>query len=94
MPSVFRTHYASELSLALEGEVVAVSGWVKRVRDHGGLVFLEVWDRSGLVQVVADPTSADYEPMKQVRLEYVVKVEGQVKRRPSGTENLQHSTGI
>jgi len=42
---------------------------------------------------VADPTSADYEPMKQVRLEYVVKVEGQVKRRPSGTENLQHSTG-
>ncbi|MDY7017035.1 MAG: aspartate--tRNA ligase [Nitrospirota bacterium] len=93
MPSVFRTHYAGELSLALEGEVVTVSGWVKRIRDHGGLVFLEVWDRSGLVQVVADPTSADYEPMKQVRLEYVVKVEGQVKRRPSGTENLQHRTG-
>jgi len=39
MPSVFRTHYAGELSLALEGEVVAVSGWVKRIRDHGGLVF-------------------------------------------------------
>lgn len=93
MPSVFRTHYASELSLALEGKVVTVSGWVKRVRDHGGLVFLEVWDRSGLVQVVADPTSADYEPMKQVRLEYVVKVEGQVKRRPSGTENPKLHTG-
>jgi len=57
------------------------------------LVFLEVWDRSGLVQVVADPTSADYEPMKQVRLEYVVKVEGQVKRRPSGTENPKLHTG-
>lgn len=93
MPSVFRTHYAGELSLALEGKVVTVSGWVKRIRDHGGLVFLEVWDRSGLVQVVADPTSADYEPMKQLRLEYVVKVEGQVKRRPAGTENLQHRTG-
>ena len=93
MPNVFRTHYAGELSLALEGEVVTVSGWVKRIRDHGGLVFFEVWDRSGLVQVVADPTTVDYEPIKQVRLEYVVKVEGEVKRRPSGTENLQHRTG-
>lgn len=93
MPSVLRSHYIGDLSLSLEGERVIIAGWIKRLRDHGGLVFLEVWDRSGFVQVLADPMCPDYEFVKQLRLEYVVSLKGALRRRPKGTENPQIPTG-
>lgn len=93
MPSVLRSHYIGDLSLSLEGERVIIAGWIKRLRDHGGLVFLEVWDRSGFVQVLADPMCPDYEVVKQLRLEYVVSLKGVLRRRPKGTENPQIPTG-
>ncbi len=83
-----------ELSKADGGRPVRLAGWVNRRRDHGGLIFLDVRDRSGLVQVVADPEHAGaLEAADKVRPEYVVSVEGVVRPRPPGTENPRMATG-
>ena len=70
-------------------------GWVHRRRDHGGLAFLDLRDRDGLVQVVVNPQTSPgaHEVVGQVRAEFVLRVEGEVTRRPAGTENPRLSTG-
>ncbi|MFW6150244.1 MAG: aspartate--tRNA ligase [Chloroflexota bacterium] len=77
------------------GQQVALAGWVHRRRDHGGMVFIDLRDRSGIVQVVFDPQSSReaYEMATTLRNEFVVRVLGQVARRPAGTENPKLSTG-
>ena len=89
-----RSHYCGELSAAHIGEAVVLAGWVHRRRDHGGVIFLDVRDRTGLVQVVYDPDSADsFKAADRVRSEYVLRIEGRVRRRREGADNPNLSTG-
>jgi aspartyl-tRNA synthetase len=90
-----RTHVAGELRREHVGAEVTLAGWVHRRRDHGGLVFIDVRDRSGLVQCVFDPdtSGAAFATAERVRPEWVVKVIGTVRPRPEGTVNPNLATG-
>lgn len=90
-----RTHSATEISTGLIGQEVILNGWVNTRRDHGGLIFIDLRDRSGLVQVVFSPEvdSDAFHLAEQVRSEYVVAVCGAVRERPEGTENANLATG-
>ncbi len=90
---MMRTHRAGELRSEHAGETVAVCGWVASRRDHGGVVFLDVRDAAGVVQVVVDPEQPGGEAAHAVRGEFVVRVEGDVRRRPEGTVNPELPTG-
>ena len=89
-----RSHYCGEISTAEVGETVALCGWVHRRRDHGGVIFLDVRDRSGLVQVVYDPdTQESFATADRVRNEYVLKMVGRVRPRMEGKINPDMATG-
>jgi len=90
-----RTHVAGDLRLSHEGEQVTLAGWVHRRRDHGGLIFIDVRDRSGLVQCTFDPeiSGAAFATAERVRPEWVVKLSGTVRPRPEGTANPNLATG-
>ncbi len=89
-----RTHKCGELNKKHLGEQVSLCGWVHRRRDHGGVIFIDLRDRTGLVQVVFDPDSPDtFKIAENVRSEYVLRVEGTVRERPEGTVNDNMSTG-
>jgi aspartyl-tRNA synthetase len=89
-----RSHYCGDLHAGLIDETVRLTGWVHRRRDHGGVIFVDLRDRSGLVQVVFDPDRPEtFAAAEQVRSEYVLAVEGRVRRRPEGTENPNMATG-
>ena len=89
-----RTHKCGEVTKKHLGESVALCGWVHRRRDHGGVIFIDLRDREGLVQVVFDPDSADtFAIAESVRSEYVLRVEGTVRGRPEGTINPNMKTG-
>lgn len=91
---VERTVYCGDLRIEDVGRTVTVAGWVHRRRDHGGVIFLDVRDRSGLLQVVVDPSNHDaFQTADRVRLEYVVSVQGVVQRRPEGMVNPHMPTG-
>ncbi len=91
---MMRTHHCGELREAHVGETVTLCGWVHRRRDHGGVIFLDLRDRSGLVQVVYDPEAREaFAVAERVRSEYVLQVRGRVRRRPEGTENPKLPTG-
>ncbi|MDH3588816.1 MAG: OB-fold nucleic acid binding domain-containing protein, partial [Gammaproteobacteria bacterium] len=89
-----RTHYCGEVTAELTNQEVEVSGWVHRRRDHGGVIFIDLRDREGLVQVVFDPDRADiFALADRVRSEFVLHVSGTVRRRPEGTVNPNMRTG-
>lgn len=90
-----RTHYCGELRKADIGKSVALTGWVHRRRDHGGLIFIDLRDREGLVQVVFNPEreSSAHSMAHELRSEYVLSVSGEVAPRPPGTENPKLPTG-
>ena len=89
-----RTHYCGEVTEKFIGETVEICGWVNRRRDHGGVIFIDLRDRSGLVQVVYDPDIEDvFNMAEQVRNEFVLKITGLVRARPEGTTNDQLSSG-
>jgi aspartyl-tRNA synthetase len=88
-----RTHYAGSLRASDDGSVVALCGWVAHRRDHGGVVFIDLRDREGIVQVVLDPGSPGCEEAHRLRSEYVIRVEGTVRRRPEGMVNPKEPTG-
>jgi aspartyl-tRNA synthetase len=90
-----RTHYCGELRGEHVGQTVTLFGWVDRRRDHGGVIFIDLRDRSGIVQIVSDPerTSATYPQADALRNEYVVKIQGAVTQRPDASLNLKISTG-
>jgi aspartyl-tRNA synthetase len=88
-----RTHYSGSLRAGDEGSEVAVCGWVAHRRDHGGVVFIDLRDREGIVQVVLDPASPGCAEAHRLRSEYVIRVEGTVRPRPEGTVNPNMATG-
>jgi aspartyl-tRNA synthetase len=89
-----RSHYCGDLRAAHDGETVTLCGWVHRRRDHGGVIFLDVRDRAGLVQVVFDPDAvAAFERADRVRSEYVIRVEGKVRMRDEAVRNARMPTG-
>ncbi len=89
-----RTHKCGELNKQHLGEQVSLCGWVHRRRDHGGVIFIDLRDRTGLTQVVFDPDSPEtFKIAESVRSEYVLQVEGIVRERPEGTVNPNMSTG-
>ncbi len=89
-----RTHYCGALRAAHSGETVTLQGWVNRRRDLGGLVFLDLRDREGLVQVVVDPDTPDaFAVAEQVRSEFVVEVVGMVRARPEAQQSERMATG-
>ena len=91
---LMRSHYCGQVTDALVGQTVHVCGWVHRRRDHGGVIFIDLRDREGLLQCVFDPdTKETFAAADKVRSEYVIRIEGKVRPRPAGTENANLKTG-
>jgi aspartyl-tRNA synthetase len=89
-----RSHYCGELNAGNVGETVELYGWVNRRRDHGGVIFLDVRDRTGIAQVVFDPDAPEsFAVADSVRNEYVLRLTGRVRPRPEGTVNAEMATG-
>ncbi len=89
-----RSHTLGAVTEALLGQTISLCGWVQRRRDHGGVIFIDLRDREGLVQVVCDPDRADmFAVAEGVRNEYCVQVRGLVRARPQGTENASLGSG-
>ena len=89
-----RTHYCGQVDESQIGEEISVCGWVHRRRDHGGVIFVDLRDREGLLQVVFDPDRAEiFAEAERIRGEYVLAVKGKVRQRPEGTINPSMKTG-
>ncbi|MFA7593498.1 MAG: aspartate--tRNA ligase [Thiohalobacteraceae bacterium] len=92
--SSLRTHYCGRLNASHIDQDISICGWVHRRRDHGGVIFIDLRDREGVVQVVFDPDAPEsFQVAERVRSEYVLQVRGTVRRRPAGTENPTMPTG-
>src|SRR5438876_8852687 len=89
----YRTHTCGALRESDIGAEVRLSGWCHRIRDHGGVLFIDLRDHYGLAQVVADPDSPAFKTAETLRSEWVVRIDGKVRKRPAGTENLELPTG-
>ncbi|HEX2979818.1 MAG TPA: OB-fold nucleic acid binding domain-containing protein, partial [Anaerolineaceae bacterium] len=92
---MYKTHTNGELRAKHINETVTLAGWVNRVRDHGGVRFIDLRDRFGLVQVVVNPTLSEqaYQLSQDLRPEWVIQVKGVVQHRPEGSENPNLPTG-
>ncbi|MCS0493595.1 aspartate--tRNA ligase [Ancylobacter sp. MQZ15Z-1] len=89
----YRTHTCGALRASDVGETARISGWCHRIRDHGGVLFIDLRDHYGLTQVVVDPDSPAFKLAETVRSEWVIRVDGRVRSRPAGTENPELPTG-
>ncbi len=90
-----RSHYAEELTPALNGEIVHLCGWAHRRRDHGGVIFIDLRDFSGIAQVVCDPDRPEmFKIAERIRNEFCLKIIGKVRPRPEGTENENLASGL
>jgi aspartyl-tRNA synthetase len=90
----YRSHTCGQLRPDHAGQSTRLSGWVHRVRDHGGVLFIDLRDHYGVTQVVADPDSPAFKVAEKVRSEWVIRVDGKVRPRPPGTENRDLPTGL
>jgi aspartyl-tRNA synthetase len=90
----YRSHTCGALREQHIGETVRLSGWCHRIRDHGGVLFIDLRDHYGLTQVVADPDSPAFKDAEKLRSEWVVRIDGKVRKRPGGTENPELPTGM
>lgn len=89
-----RTHYCGLTNETLMGQTVSLCGWVHRRRDHGGVIFIDLRDREGLVQIVCDPDRADmFKAAESVRNEFCLRITGLVRARPEGTDNANLTSG-
>jgi aspartyl-tRNA synthetase len=89
-----RSHYCGQVDETLIGQEVTVAGWVHRRRDHGGVIFVDLRDREGLLQIVFDPDAAEvFKEAERLRNEFVIRVKGRVRERPSGTVNASLASG-
>ena len=93
--SLKRSHSCGLLTKEAAGEQVVLCGWVAKRRDHGGLIFVDLRDRSGIVQIVVDPDDAgnSFTTAEAIRSEYVIKVAGKVRLRDAATVNPNLATG-
>jgi len=89
----YRSHTCGALRESHIGETVRVAGWCHRIRDHGGLLFIDLRDHYGITQVVADPDSPAFKTAEKLRSEWVVRIDGKVRKRPAGTDNPDLPTG-
>ena len=94
MTHAYRSHTCGQLRIDHQGQDIRLSGWVHRVRDHGGLLFIDLRDHYGLTQIVIDPASPAFKAAEKVRSEWVIRVDGKVQPRPAGTENNELPTGL
>ncbi|MBU1992406.1 aspartate--tRNA ligase [Patescibacteria group bacterium] len=92
---MYRTHNCNQLKADDEKSCVTLSGWAHRVRDHGGLIFIDIRDRYGYTQLVSDPDNLKetHKAMEQIKSEYVIKITGTVRKRPDGMVNKSIDTG-
>jgi aspartyl-tRNA synthetase len=89
-----RTQYCGQINAEAVGQEVEVAGWVHRRRDHGGVIFIDLRDREGLLQIVFDPDSPEiFAEAERIRSEYVLSVKGRVRPRPEGTVNTKLPSG-
>src|ERR1700761_2995065 len=89
-----RSHYCGQVDDKLIGQEVTVAGWVHRRRDHGGVIFVDLRDREGLLQIVFDPDSPEiFKEAERLRSEFVVRVKGRLRERPTGTTNANLRSG-
>jgi aspartyl-tRNA synthetase len=89
----YRSHTCGALRPSDIGQTVRLSGWCHRIRDHGGVLFIDLRDHYGITQCVVDPDSPAFGPANEVRSEWVVRVDGRVRQRPDGTANDELPTG-
>ena len=89
----YRSHTCGALRDTHIGHTVRLSGWCHRIRDHGGLLFIDLRDHYGLTQCVVDPESPAFKTAETLRSEWVVRIDGKVRHRPEGTDNLDLPTG-
>src|SRR4051812_17709208 len=89
----YRSHKCSEPSEALIGQTIRLSGWCHRIRDHGGVLFIDLRDHYGMTQCVVDPDSPAFATAEKLRAEWVVRFDGKLRKRPDGTENADMATG-
>jgi aspartyl-tRNA synthetase len=89
----YRSHTCGALRESDIGAETRLSGWCHRIRDHGGVLFIDLRDHYGLTQVVADPDSPAFKTAETLRAEWVVRIDGKVRARPAGTENAEMPTG-
>jgi aspartyl-tRNA synthetase len=90
----YRTHTCGALRESDVGKDVRLAGWCHRIRDHGGLLFIDLRDHYGVTQVVADPDSPAFKDAEKLRAEWVVRIDGLIRNRPAGTENPDLPTGM
>src|ERR1700729_701551 len=90
----YRSHTCGALRESDIGQNVRLSGWCHRIRDHGGVLFIDLRAHYGLTQCVADPDSPAFKVAESLRSEWVVRIDGKVRRRPAGTDNLDLATGL
>jgi aspartyl-tRNA synthetase len=90
----YRTHTCGQLRDTDDGATARVSGWCHRIRDHGGVLFIDLRDHYGITQCVADPDSPVFKLVETFRSEWVVRLDGKIRRRPAGTENTDMPTGL
>jgi aspartyl-tRNA synthetase len=90
---MYKTHSCGELRSEHIGQTVTLAGWVHRQRDHGGVTFIDLRDRTGLVQIVANPANVEAKVLQDARAEWVLQVSGLVRRRPEGAENPNLPSG-
>jgi aspartyl-tRNA synthetase len=89
-----RSHYCGQVDEKLIGQTVEVAGWVHRRRDHGGIIFVDLRDREGLLQVVFDPDAVEvFREAERLRNEFVIRVKGRLRERPAGTVNANLASG-
>src|SRR5258705_10034163 len=93
MIHAYRSHTCGQLRIDHKGRDVRLSGWVHRVRDHGGLLFIDLRDHYGLTQVVADPDSPAFKTAEKMRAEWVIRVDGKLKARTPDTVTPNMPTG-
>lgn len=89
----YRSHNCREPNETLVGEKIRLSGWCHRIRDHGGVLFIDLRDHYGLTQCVVDPDSPAFAQAEKLRSEWVVRLDGEIRKRPPGTENPDMPTG-
>jgi aspartyl-tRNA synthetase len=89
----YRSHTCAGLNTSHVGQSVRLSGWVHRVRDHGGILFIDLRDHYGITQILADPDSPAFADIEKVRSEWVIRIDGEVKARDAALVNPKLATG-